>query len=211
MEHVEHKAVVDATKAEQESKMVEYESTFDDYNEMAIQFGYVTLFAVAFPLAPLAALLNNFVEARTDLFKLIKGMQRPRPKEASDIGPWLRILEIISYLAVITNSAIIVWTSQELNKYARDDKDNISMYEKLLIGLVLEHAILIIKFMLSEFIPDAPAWVREAAARKSYFKQIILEDALKQSAKLHRRKVPVVVHNEEEERALEEVEDDLGQ
>ena len=39
---------------------------------MAIQFGYVTLFAVAFPLAPLCAYINNLVEAKTDLFKLIK-------------------------------------------------------------------------------------------------------------------------------------------
>jgi hypothetical protein len=38
---------------------------------MAVQFGYVTLFAAAFPAAPLAAFINNMVEARTDLFKVI--------------------------------------------------------------------------------------------------------------------------------------------
>ena len=37
---------------------------------MAIQFGYVTLFAVAFPAAPAAALFNNVIEARTDLVKV---------------------------------------------------------------------------------------------------------------------------------------------
>ena len=47
-------------------------------------------------------------------------MQRPRPKEATNIGPWLRILEFISYTAVVTNCAIIVWTSGALDQYIGD-------------------------------------------------------------------------------------------
>ena len=45
-------------------------------------------------------------------------MQRPIPKEAVDIGPWLKILEVLSYIAIATNCAIIVWTSDELDKYS---------------------------------------------------------------------------------------------
>ncbi len=32
------------SQAEKESKMPVYENTFDDYNEMVIQFGYLTLY-----------------------------------------------------------------------------------------------------------------------------------------------------------------------
>jgi hypothetical protein len=44
--------------------------TFKDYAEMIIQFGYCTLFVAAFPLAPVLALVNNFIEIRLDAWKL---------------------------------------------------------------------------------------------------------------------------------------------
>jgi|EP01047_Picozoa_sp_COSAG01_P039961 hypothetical protein len=37
---------------------------------MAIQFGYVTLFAVSFPLAALFAYLNNVTELRLDSYQV---------------------------------------------------------------------------------------------------------------------------------------------
>ncbi len=47
-------------------------STFNDYCKMCVQFGYVTFFSVAFPLAPLCALVNNLVELRGDAFRLLQ-------------------------------------------------------------------------------------------------------------------------------------------
>lgn len=58
-----------------------------------IQFGYVTLFVVAFPLAPMLAFVSNYVELRVDCFKLYKNCTRPDPAGAEDIGtrrPWVR-------------------------------------------------------------------------------------------------------------------------
>ena len=42
---------------------------FNEYLEMVIQFGFVTLFVAAFPLAPFFALLNNVIEIRLDANK----------------------------------------------------------------------------------------------------------------------------------------------
>ena len=52
------------TEAEQEYSMPSYKTTFYDYDELGIQFGYVTLFIVVFPLVPLLALATNIVEAK---------------------------------------------------------------------------------------------------------------------------------------------------
>ena len=60
-----------------EGSTPQYEGTFDDYLEMFIQFGYVTLFSSAYPLAGLCALLNNLIEVRSDAFKLCFIHQRP--------------------------------------------------------------------------------------------------------------------------------------
>ena len=78
-----------------------------DYAELAQQFGYITLFVVSFPLAPLLALANNYVEFRSDAFKLLTQMRRPVPRGAEDIGSWQRVFKIITCIAVITNSALV--------------------------------------------------------------------------------------------------------
>lgn len=85
---------------------------FDEYLEMVIQFGFITLFVVAFPLGPLFAFLNNILEIRIDAFKVLTQLQRPIPRPSKDIGIWLPILNIISKLGVITNGAIIAFTSE---------------------------------------------------------------------------------------------------
>ena len=51
-----------------------------------IQFGFVTIFVAAFPLAPLFALLNNVIEIRSDANKFVTQLQRPMAVRAQDIG-----------------------------------------------------------------------------------------------------------------------------
>ena len=68
-----------------------------------IQYGFVTLFVAAFPLAPLFALINNIFEIRIDANKLITTKQRPIGERAQDIGAWFSILKAITYLSVVTN------------------------------------------------------------------------------------------------------------
>ena len=40
-----------------------------DYAEMVTQFGYVALWSLVWPLAPLFAFVNNYIELRSDAVK----------------------------------------------------------------------------------------------------------------------------------------------
>ncbi|VDO69994.1 unnamed protein product [Schistosoma mattheei] len=95
-------------------KLIPYEGLFDEYLEMVLQFGFITIFVAAFPLAPFFALLNNWIEIRLDAKKLVCETRRPLAERAQNIGVWFRILEFLVRLAVISNAFIIAFRSSFL-------------------------------------------------------------------------------------------------
>ncbi|KAK9737785.1 Calcium-activated chloride channel [Popillia japonica] len=94
-------------------KLVEWGSMslFPEYLEMVLQYGFLTIFVAAFPLAPFFALLNNILEMRLDARKLLTFYRRPVTQRVRNIGVWYRILDSIGKLSVVTNGFIIAFTS----------------------------------------------------------------------------------------------------
>ncbi|XP_033214628.1 anoctamin-5-like [Belonocnema kinseyi] len=84
---------------------------YDEYLEMVIQFGFITVFVVAFPLAPFFALANNVLEMRLDATKFLRHYRRPVPRRVTDIGIWARILDALARISVMTNAFIIAFSS----------------------------------------------------------------------------------------------------
>uniref|UniRef100_A0A673CFY9 Anoctamin n=1 Tax=Sphaeramia orbicularis TaxID=375764 RepID=A0A673CFY9_9TELE len=84
---------------------------FQEYLEMVIQFGFITLFVASFPLAPLLALFNNIIEVRVDAWKLTTQFRRPVAAKAHSIGAWEEILNGMAVLSVVTNAFIVAFTS----------------------------------------------------------------------------------------------------
>ena len=72
-----------------------------------LQFGFITIFVAAFPLAPFFALLNNWLEIRLDAQKFICATRRAVAERTEDIGIWFRILDMLAQFAVITNVSIV--------------------------------------------------------------------------------------------------------
>jgi anoctamin-7 len=70
------------TPWEQDYRLVPNDGLFQEYLEMVLQFGFITIFVAAFPLAPLFALLNNWVEIRLDASKFVTETRRPVAEKA---------------------------------------------------------------------------------------------------------------------------------
>lgn len=121
------KETVEIHRWEEDYQLVKSEGLFEEYLEMGtslmmaarlsgmqhvllrchwsavLQFGFITIFVAACPLAPLFALLNNWVEIRLDAHKFVCEYQRPVAERAQNIGVWLNILEILSHMSVTAN------------------------------------------------------------------------------------------------------------
>ncbi|KAK2716116.1 anoctamin-4-like isoform X2 [Artemia franciscana] len=87
------------------------EGLFGEYLEMVLQYGFVTIFVAAFPLAPLFALLNNLFEMRLDAKKVLNLYRRPVAQRVRNIGVWYTIMDMVGKFSVITNAFIIAFTS----------------------------------------------------------------------------------------------------
>jgi anoctamin-7 len=102
------------TRWEEDYELIDNEGLFDEYLEMVLQFGFITIFVAAFPLAPLFALLNNWLEIRLDAHKFVCETRRPIAERCQDIGVWFTILDALAQLAVISNAFLIAFTSDFL-------------------------------------------------------------------------------------------------
>jgi len=96
----------------------------DNMSEMIVEQGYATMFAIAFPMAPLLALCNNYVEFRVDFHNLIVN-QRPIPVAAYGVGRWGMVLWIFAFISVLTNWYLLIYRTDLVSRvYYRPGEDN---------------------------------------------------------------------------------------
>uniref|UniRef100_A0AAZ3QCX4 Anoctamin n=1 Tax=Oncorhynchus tshawytscha TaxID=74940 RepID=A0AAZ3QCX4_ONCTS len=150
-------------QAEIESCMQTYEDTFQDYQEMFVQFGYVVLFSSAFPLAAMCALINNIIEIRSDALKLCTGLQRPFGQRVESIGQWQTAMEAMGLIGIIVNCYLIGQCGQlqRLFPWLSPEMAIISI-------VILEHFAILLKYIIHVAIPDIPSWVGEKIAKLEY-------------------------------------------
>lgn len=140
-DHPEEKAFL--ARVREESTLPEYDVTAD-LREMCIQFGYLALFSVVWPLTPVSYFINNWVELRGDTFKLTSESRRPVPERADSIGPWLASLEFLAWLGSLTSAALVyMFSDGGLGPDGRPSK--ISLGYLLLSVFFSEHIFLIFR------------------------------------------------------------------
>jgi len=93
-----------------------------DYNDMVMQFGYVTMFSIIWPWIPLCAIFNNFFETRGDLYGLLHANTRTIPRKANGIGVWKATLYFIALQSVTVNVLLACYSTGYIEAFTSCDK-----------------------------------------------------------------------------------------
>jgi anoctamin-10 len=174
--HKINKKVVDDGHP-QDLDLNEYES-FDDWMEVLIQFGYVTLFASAYPLASLVMFGALMIEMRSDCYKLTYLCQKPTGEQVSNIGMWKHLLQFMVWFSCLTNCLLFGFTSDQMmhympNFYFRDDEGVTHMvhdkgWVAILVIFALERVLIYLGLGLNAMIPSIPEKLEIQLKRRKY-------------------------------------------
>lgn len=161
----EDRARVDASPLEAERFETEllldtYEGTFDDYSEIVLQMGLVSMFTLGWYVVPSLAILEVLLQIRVDAYKLTVQTQRPDPMPAESVGSWGLLMESMGLLAVYANAGIIVFTTRSFQKY--------KFVERLLLFFILEQVALVLKFITHAAIDDVPTHLSDLKRRTDH-------------------------------------------
>lgn len=149
--------------AEREFAMDEYsdKEMISDYMEVAVLFGYMTMFVAALPGSTLVVLLFLIIEIKVDIWKLTHLMRRPWPRGAEDIGTWQTIFELVVTAAVITNAGMIVFTMEMVSQF--------STFTQLWIFIGFQWVVFTIQGLIRVAVPDVPMEVELQLKRQEFF------------------------------------------
>ena len=110
---------------------------------MIMTYGYITLFAAAFPFGSFCTVVFLHIEIRSDLFKLEKLARRPNSQKTHSIGQWMIALTAITYASIFTNLILSCFASNQIDSLVpvlKNYKD--FSLESVMFVCKLEHIIL---------------------------------------------------------------------
>ncbi|CAO2658253.1 Nn.00g059760.m01.CDS01 [Neocucurbitaria sp. VM-36] len=162
-------------RVRKEAELDVYDVTAD-LREMVVQFGYLSLFSVVWPLTAVSFLINDWIELRADAMKICVEMQRPTPWRADTIGPWLDSLSFLTWLGSLTTSAL-VYMFWNTSIGPDGNPSNIQLWALLLTVFFSEHLFILfrwgVRIVLSKL--DSPGLQKERRdrflVRKQYFEE----------------------------------------
>ncbi|MCJ1243176.1 hypothetical protein MMC30_000373 [Trapelia coarctata] len=165
-----------------EAELDTYDVTVD-FREMVVQFGYLALFSVVWPLTPVSFIINDWIELRSDAAKICLEMQRPIPHRADSIGAWLDDLGFLAWLGSITSAALVYLFSND-GLGPDGTPATIKGWALLLTIFFSEHIYLLVRLAVRYGISklDTPGLQKERqerySVRKRYLEETLGEDPL---------------------------------
>ena len=99
------------------------------YNEAIIQMGFVSFFAVAFPLAPIFSFFTNMLSLKLKLKLMTRYGRRNQSIGSNGIGNWMSVTFVIALIAVPINLCVLLYVRNPGEKEigALQDADNLEL------------------------------------------------------------------------------------
>lgn len=151
------------------------DGTIDDYMELAVQFGYLTLFALAFPLSTSLAFIGLWLEMLTDKLKVVKLVRRSVPMATKDIGTWQGIFSGISIIAIFSNTALFCFTAPTFNS-----TNEVTSTQYITFGVICM-VLLLFRSQIESWIPDLPEKYEVLQARHEYVVSRVLRGEVEEN------------------------------
>lgn len=134
-------------------------------DELVVQYGYVTLFAVSCPLVSLLATLSNLVAIRSQSYKLCQLYQRPMLSpivHGRGMRYWNTALYLMVYASVVTNCALVCFSMNSVQEWVPDQ------LHRVLLFFAVEHVILALGYVVHSVTPRTPQQVVDEHARQQH-------------------------------------------
>jgi len=131
---------------EAQAKCSAYGGDTDDFMELILGLGYVTMFSVAMPVMAFLAVLANLLEARLLAYRMVYVFQRTAPEPQEGIGEWKNIMTQIAYGSVVINVGLAIFLLHPLVDYATE--------QKLAMFIVIEHLFLLLVKVVDNAVPE---------------------------------------------------------
>ena len=99
---------------------------FSEYKDYVVQAGFLTMFGVSLPIAPVLYLFVNLFKLRMDAGTYVRNYKRPISFNCNSIGGWNRILGLLARISILINAVLIAFTFDYLpsNLYKYDISPN---------------------------------------------------------------------------------------
>ena len=135
-----------------EASMGSAQSAGGEFSELIMSYAMVALFGGAFLPAAAFALINNALEARLDSHAFLRCQQRPRMQLSHLMATWRPVLQLISLLAIVTNTVLVCHAFTTLPMLF-----GASGGHEYAMGMLIEHVLLALKLLLDLSLADVPA------------------------------------------------------
>eukprot|EP01043_Picozoa_sp_COSAG02_P036228 COSAG02_NODE_2640_length_8349_cov_40.398545_2_plen_730_part_00 len=119
-EEEEQRLQIPANNLFVESELAIYDPQ-DEYDELATQFSYVSVFTIVIPIGALMSLCRNLLEAHWDALHAFRDFRRPIPRlinSESTIGEWETVFQFQVYIACTLTTALFCFCTGHLEAFS---------------------------------------------------------------------------------------------